>query len=198
MFSGPGRTYGPLLLLPAVAAVALLSACGGAPAEPGAPSASPPASSPASRPSSPAPPSAPASSEPPTTSPLARDIQAAFQAATKAHPGAALDTCTTDAPLDDADCGAALTAAGKVAADTERRLRQKDPENADLLYGAALTTAGAVQDGLARLRHPIPCYGLSEAPQPPPPLHAEAESICAEAADLTRSEWGIFLSTVEP
>ena len=32
----------------------------------------------------------------------------------------------------------------------------------------------------------------------PPPLLAEAEIICAEAAGLTWSEWGIFLTAVEP
>ncbi|MFV0138239.1 hypothetical protein ACLGIH_34735 [Streptomyces sp. HMX87] len=116
----------------------------------------------------------------------------------KAHPGADLDKCTKSTALDDTDCGAAITAAEQVAADTERRLRQKDPENAELLYGPALLTAGAVQDGVDRLRHPIPCYGLSDEPQPPPPLRAEAESICAEGADILKGEWRIFLTTVTP
>ncbi|MFC8566314.1 hypothetical protein ACFUIW_11210 [Streptomyces sp. NPDC057245] len=197
MFSGPGTIRRRRHLLLAVAAGALLTACGGDP-EPAAHPAPRPASPTQASASATPPSSAPASSEPPTTSPVEQDVQDAFDAAMKAHPGAAPATCTENAPLDDADCGAALRAAEKAAADTERRLRRKDPENADLLYGAALTTAGAVQDGMARLRDPIPCYGLSDAPQPPPPLLAEAESICAEAAGLTWSEWGIFLTAVEP
>ncbi|WP_399880342.1 hypothetical protein ACGH7X_00865 [Streptomyces sp. BBFR51] len=113
-----------------------------------------------------------------------------------AHPGADLDKCGMNASLDDADCGAALVAAERVAADTGRRLRRKGAEHADLLYGAALLAAGAVQDGVDRLRHPIPCYGLSDEPQPPPPLRAEAEDICAEGADIAKGEWQIFLTTV--
>lgn len=115
-----------------------------------------------------------------------------------AHPGADLDNCTTGTSLDDKDCGAALSAAAKVAADTERRLRREEPEYADELYSAVFLTTSAVQGDLERLRHPIPCYGLSDEPQPPPPLRAEAESICAEAADIFKSEYGIFLGTVEP
>lgn len=116
----------------------------------------------------------------------------------KAHPGADLDKCTRSTSLNDRECGAALTAAAKVAADTERRLRREEPEHADLLYSAVLLTTGPLQADIERLRHPIPCYGLSDEPQPPPPLRAEAESICAEAADIFKVEWRIFLSTVEP
>ncbi|MFF5477626.1 hypothetical protein ACFY5C_09820 [Streptomyces sp. NPDC012935] len=86
--------------------------------------------------------------------------------------------------------GAPLTAAEKVAADTERRPRVKDPEYADVSYSAVFLTTGAVQDGIDRLRGPIPCYGLSDAGEPPPPLRAEAESMWAEGADIFESEWG--------
>ncbi|SDN54963.1 hypothetical protein SAMN04487981_105405 [Streptomyces sp. cf386] len=129
---------------------------------------------------------------------MTQDIQDAYEDAKDAHPGADVDNCTTSTSLDDTDCGAALTAAGKVAADTERRLRRKDPEYADELYSAVFLTTSAVQGDLERLRHPIPCYGLSDEPQPPPPLRTEAESICAEAADIFKIEYRIFLSTVEP
>ncbi|AZQ39338.1 hypothetical protein EJ357_42820 [Streptomyces cyaneochromogenes] len=188
MFTGPAAIRRIRPLLPAVAAGVLLTGCGGDPA-PATPSKSPVTTSAAA---------APSSSAPATTSPLTQDIQDAYQAAVDAHPGADLDNCTTGTSLDDKDCGAALRAAAKVAADTERRLRREDPEYADELYGAVFLTTSAVQGDLDRLRHPIPCYGLSDEPQPPPPLRAEAESICAEAADIFKIEYGIFLSTVEP
>ncbi|MGW6907412.1 hypothetical protein [Streptomyces sp. NPDC054940] len=91
-----------------------------------------------------------------------------------------------------------LRAAAKVAADTERRLRRKELEWADELYSTVYLNTSAVQGDLERLRHPIPCGGLSDEPQSPPPLHAEVKSMCAEAADIFESEYGIFLSTVEP
>ncbi|MEO3798101.1 hypothetical protein ABGB14_48580 [Nonomuraea sp. B10E15] len=129
---------------------------------------------------------------------VTRDVQNAFRAAMDAHPGAdKLDRCTRRTPLSSKTCGKALAAAVKVATGTARRLRKQNPEYADLLYGAVLLTARDMQQMLTRMRDPIPCYGLSDAPQPPPPLRAEAQEICAEAADITKSTWRIFLAQVE-
>jgi hypothetical protein len=168
------------LLLTVIAGTMLL-ACGSTPppATPSRPTASAaPASSVA-----PASSETPASSPPPTTSKLTQDTQDAFRAAMKAHPGANFDKCTRSTPLTDTACGAGIRAASKVAADTARRLRQQDPKYADVLYGSVLTTANSFQGDVDRLRDPIPCYGLSDKPEPPPPLRAEAQSICAEGAD---------------
>ncbi|WP_220447255.1 hypothetical protein, partial [Nonomuraea deserti] len=140
----------------------------------------------------------PSASGSPATPKVTRNVRDAFRAAMDAHPGAGnLDKCTRRTPLTSKACGRALAAAVKVATGTARRLRKRDPEYADLLYGAALLTAGEMQEMLTRLRDPIPCYGLSDAPQPPPPLRAEAQEICAEAADITKSTWRIFLAQVE-
>ncbi|WP_180268679.1 hypothetical protein [Streptomyces sp. Ru87] len=185
------RARGPLSL---VVLAALVTACGSAssPDTPSSPtrSTAPPSSSPA--------PDAGTSSEPPATSELTRDAQDAFKAAKAEHPGADLDQCTLTTPLDDTACGKAITAADQVASDTARRLREREPEHADLLYGAVLSAAAGFRDTLGPLRDTIPCYGLSDEPQPPPPLRAEAESICAEGADIAKTAWGIFLSQVEP
>jgi hypothetical protein len=124
-------------------------------------------------------------------------MQAALRAAMAAHPGVDLDRCDRQTPLNDKACGAALTAAGKVAADTARRLRAASPEHADLLYGGFFVLVDSFQDSLRRLRDPIPCYRLSRKPQPPPPLRAEAQSICAEGADIAKVKWRIILSQVE-
>lgn len=70
-------------------------------------------------------------------------------------------------------------------------------EHAELLYGAVLATATQFQGTLSQLRDPIPCYGLSDKPQPPPPLRAETQSICAEAADIAKVTWRIFLTQIE-
>jgi hypothetical protein len=171
--------------------VALLAACSD-----GSPTTAPPSAGPASSPSTEVPSAAP-SSAPPTTSALADDERVAYRAATARHPGADLDKCGRRTRLTDKACGAALTAAGRVAADTERRLRAKSPEHADLLYGGTLLAASAYQDSLQQLRDPIPCYGLSDAPEPPPPLRAEAEGICVDAAAIAKVRWRIFLSQVE-
>ncbi|MFC8089600.1 hypothetical protein [Streptomyces sp. NPDC057301] len=192
MFSGRGairRTW-PLPLV--VAAGVLMAACSGDPA-PAEPTPSPARSSESATASA-----VPDSSASATTSQLTRDIKAAYDAATDAYPDVDLDKCARTTSLDDRRCGAALTAAENVAADTERRLRVKKPEYADVLYSDVFLTTSAVQDGIDRLRDPIPCYGLSDAAEPPPPLRAEAESICAEGADIFKSEWGIFLSSVNP
>lgn len=42
----------------------------------------------------------------------------------------------------------------------------------------------------------IPCYGLSDAPAPPPPLEAEAQSICNEGAGIMKISWNIVLTEV--
>ncbi|WP_166427521.1 hypothetical protein, partial [Nonomuraea mesophila] len=134
----------------------------------------------------------------PGTPKLTKDVQDAFEAAMAAHPGASeLDRCTRRTPLTSKACGRALAAAGKVVAGTARRLREQEPEHAELLYGAVLLTARKMQEMLTRLRDPIPCYGLSDAPRPPPPLRGEAQEICAEGADLAKSTWRIFLAQVE-
>jgi hypothetical protein len=175
-------------LLPVVAAATLLTACGDASGD-----APPPVAPPSSAPPS-ASPTASASAD---TSHLKQQQRDAFQAAMAAYPGADLDKCTLAAPLNDQACGAALTAASNVAADTALRLRASSPEYADLLYPAVFTTADAVQDAVEQLRDPIPCYGLSNLPQPPPPLMAEAQSICAEGADIAKATWRIFLSVFD-
>jgi hypothetical protein len=114
-----------------------------------------------------------------------------------AYPGADPDRCTRSTPLTDKACGAAITAASRVAADTAQRLRARNPEYAELLYGGVLTTAARFQDTLRPLRDTIPCYGLSDKPQPPAPLRVGAQSICAEAADIAKVTWRIFLTQVE-
>jgi len=133
----------------------------------------------------------------PTTNQLAADEKAAYRAAVAAHPGADLDKCDRDTKLTDKACGAALTAAGRVAAETARRLRAKSPKHADLLYGAVLFTAAEFQASLQQLRDPIPCYGLSDAPKPPAQLRAEAEGICVDAAAIAIATYQIFLGQVE-
>ncbi|MFD0000835.1 hypothetical protein ACFVJ4_00230 [Streptomyces sp. NPDC127178] len=113
MFSGRGairRTW-PLPL--AVAAGVLLTACSGDPA-PAEPTPSPARSSESATASA-----VPDSAASATTSQLTRDIKAAYDAATDAYPDVDLDKCTRTTSLDDRRCGAALTAAENVAADTE-------------------------------------------------------------------------------
>jgi hypothetical protein len=173
-------------LLLALAAGTLLTACGA-----DSPSAAPP-----SAPAAASPTAATPSQTPDLSARLAQDAREAFETATAAHPGADLDQCTRDTPLDDEDCGAALTAASQVAADTARRLREESPEYAELFYGNVFVTIGEFQGSLRQLRDPIPCYGLSDASEPPPPLRAEAESICAEAADIAKVIWRIFVDQV--
>jgi hypothetical protein len=175
--------------LAALACVALLTACTDGP-----PAAAPPSAGPARSPSTEV---AAPSGAPPTTSRPADDERAAYRAAAARYPGADLDKCGRRTRLTDKACGTALSTAGRVAADTERRLRAASPEHADLLYGGTLLAASAYQDALQQLRDPIPCYGLSDAPEPPPPLRGEAEGICVDAAAIAKVRWRIFLSQVE-
>ncbi|MEO3799281.1 hypothetical protein [Nonomuraea sp. B1E8] len=181
-------------LAPAVVVGMLVTACADGP-----PPATPATTAPAT--ASPAPATTAAGPSPsgsPATPKVTQDVQNAFRAAMDAHPGAdKLDKCTRRTPLSSRTCGKALAAAVKVAAGTARRLRKQYPEHADLLYGGVLLAASDMQEMLTRMRDPIPCYGLSDAPQPPPPLRAEAQEICAEAADITKSTWRIFLAQVE-
>lgn len=182
-----------------VAAGALLTACGDEPAATSS-SATP---SPSPSPARSASPSADTTSPGPVTpseeaAHLKRDAQQAFQDAMAAYPGADLDVCTTDTALDDTACGAALRAAQNVAADTARRLWKKQPKYADMLYGPVLLTADAVRDAMGQTTASIPCYGLSDAPEPPAPLRAEAQGICAEAVSIYQAKWQIFLTTVQP
>ena len=180
--------------LPAAVAMTLLAACGagsgGSPSATGSPSPAP-STAPAAPTGTP---SASVTSAPSSPPELTKDSREALRAAMAAHPGADLDACTQETPLNDAACGAAITAADRVAADTARRLRQKFPEHAWTLHGSTLTTAAAFRSWLDKLRDPIPCYGLSDAPQPPPPLRQDARSICADAASIARDHWRLFLS----
>ena len=173
-----------LRLLPALVCGALLTACGENP-----PTAASSAPVPATTTSP--------GSVSPTTDQLAADEQAAYRAAVAAHPGADLDKCDRDAKLTDKACGAALTAAGRIATETARRLRAKSPKYAVQLYGAVLFTAAEFQASFQQLRDPIPCYGLSDAPKPPAQLRAEAEGICVDAAAIAIAKYQIFLSQVE-
>jgi hypothetical protein len=176
----------PHRLLLTLVCGALLTACGENP--------------PTAAPSSSAPAATTTTSQgrvPPTTDQLAADEQTAYRAAVAAHPGADLDKCDRDTKLTDKACGSALTAAGKIAAETARRLRAKSPEYAELLHGAVLFTAGEFQASFQQLRDPIPCYGLSDAPKPPAQLRAEAEGICAEAAAIAITKYRLFLNQVE-
>jgi len=136
------------------------------------------------------------SSTAPETSPLTREKQAALEAAFAKHSEPDLDKCTGSTPLTNRACGRELTTASKVANETVRRLRASQPEHATLLYGPIFTTATQLQQDMQRLRDPIPCYGLSKAPQPPPQLAAEAQAICAEAADILKTRYRIFITQV--
>ncbi|MGI5215045.1 hypothetical protein [Plantactinospora sp. CA-290183] len=183
------RRFSPVLA--AIAAGALLTACGGDP-RPSPSSASP------STASAPAAPAATQSTGPAVESPLTREQREAFRAAMARYPGADLDRCTRKTPLTDRACGAAITAANRVAADTVRRLRARNPEHFDLLYGGLSTMTAEMRADLTRLGESIPCYGLSDAAPPPAPLRAEAQSICAEGADIFKVRWRIFRTQVDP
>mgnify|MGYP001213165446 FL=1 len=139
----------------------------------------------------------PSSTAPPETSPLTREKQAALRAAIAMHSAPDLGRCTRSTPLTNRACGRELTTAGKVVNETVRRLRASQPEHATLLYGPILATAAELRKDLERLRDPIPCYGLSDAPQPPPPLAAEAQEICAEAADIVKTRYRVFLTQID-
>ncbi|TKG65811.1 MULTISPECIES: hypothetical protein [Prauserella] len=171
----------------ALATGTLLAACGG-----GQDAATPRSSvavSPTTTTSAPAP--------TPEELPVERDIRDAYEAALAAHPGTeSLDRCTRQTPLTDTVCGTALSAAADVADATAQTLTAGNPEHAHLLYGAVLTTASAIRSTVGQLAGSMPCYGLNDKPSPPPQLAAEAQSICAEGADIAKSQWRIFLGAV--
>ncbi|WP_157357577.1 hypothetical protein [Amycolatopsis nigrescens] len=163
----------------------LLASCGSEPppqSPPPAPSSSS-SSSPSSTPS------------PEPTPELMPEAAEAYRAAAEQYPDVDgnLDRCTLETPLTDKACGSALKAASKVAAGTAERLRAMD----ELRHGAVISAADQVDADFSQVGQSIPCYGLSSAQPPPPPLRAEAQSICAEAAAITKTEWNLFRSQVE-
>ncbi|MEQ4717509.1 hypothetical protein [Nonomuraea sp. B19D2] len=80
-----------------------------------------------------------------------------------------------------------------MAADTVRRLSKQDAES----YFLVTQAADQFEKSLIALKRSIPCYGLSSAPSPPPPLRREAQALCAEGADIAKGYWRLFLTQIE-
>jgi hypothetical protein len=125
--------------------------------------------------------------------PLAPWIGELYRAAAAPYPTINAAACTAETPLADKACGEALTAMSNIASTTAQLLSR----DTDAVTKQVVASAGQVKDIYSRLLAPIPCYGLSQAAQPPPELQADAQSICAEAADIVKKAWNNFLTDIE-
>jgi hypothetical protein len=163
-----------------VAALLLLTACGG----------NPPTQKAAQSHPRPTPTAGPTATPTPTLYPQVAD---AYKAAAAANPPVNFGLCTATTPLTDKTCGAVFTAASNVATATEQKLSALDPAT----YAPVADVADKFVTSLNQLEQPIPCYGLGSASPPPPPLVAQAQSICAEAAAIAETGWRIFLSEID-
>ncbi len=120
------------------------------------------------------------------------EVRQAFDAAAARHPNLDVELCAFTTPLTDTTCGATMAAVNDIATTAAQTLAaQNNP-----LHQPVLSAAAEVGSAYAQLLDPIPCYGLSNAPAPPPPLVTEATNLCAEAADITKGYWRILLTEV--
>lgn len=174
-------------LLPVAAALLLLTACGGdqEPTEETTPPSSPSRSVPA-----------PATTPATTTegqAQLTQQVATIYQTVAAQHPPVNFDLCGPATPLGDQACGTTLTASAAVATGVAQQLATLDTDR----FAAVTAAANQVLGGLRQAVQSIPCYGLSDAPPPPPELTAEAQGICADGANIAATEWGLFLSQLE-
>jgi hypothetical protein len=173
-------------LLPGIVVLSLLGACGVERTGPPPPTTEPTTEVETTAETTPA-----TTSEAPLTA-TAPEVRQAYDAAAASYPNLDPEVCTLTTRLGDETCGQALSAMNEIAGVTAQSLgAQNNP-----VHQPVLSAATDVGRSYAALLDPVPCYGLSEAQAPPPPLEEEARGLCAEGADIMKLSWNIFLSEV--